>query len=187
MLRLRRGGPDVVERARLAGVTYAAVGATLWGPMPEGYHHEVQRVVLPDRPDCFARAADGLRRWQAHRSIGATVTPDVPPADGATVVVSLPLGPVRVLAPCRIVAVLDEPSRYGFAYGTLPGHPEEGEEAFVVERRPDGTTTFEITAFSRPADLVARLGGPITRAVQRRATHGYLEGLARWVGAATSR
>jgi len=43
----------------------------------------------------------------------------------------------------------------------LPGHPERGEEAFVVERRTDGTF-FSITAFSRPVrvdreDLVAPL------------------------------
>jgi uncharacterized protein (UPF0548 family) len=36
------------------------------------------------------------------------------------------LGPIRV--PCRVVYVLDEPERRGFAYGTLPGHPESGEE-----------------------------------------------------------
>jgi uncharacterized protein (UPF0548 family) len=166
-------------------VTYAAVGATLRGPMPDGYHHETQHTVLPGGPDAFARAADGLRTWQAHRGIGATVIPDGPPVEAATVLVSLPLGPLRVLAPCRIVAVVDEPARYGFAYGTLPGHPEEGEEAFLVRRGPDGPT-FEIRAFSRPADLLARLGGPVTRLVQRRATRGYLDGLARWVGGATS-
>jgi uncharacterized protein (UPF0548 family) len=30
-------------------------------------------------------------------------------------------------APVRVVYVVDEPTRRGFAYGTLPGHPESGE------------------------------------------------------------
>jgi uncharacterized protein (UPF0548 family) len=70
-----------------------------------------------------------------------------------------------MVAPCRIVRVIDESDRVGFACGTLPGHPECGEEAFVVERRADGTF-FSITAFSRPADPLARLAGPIGRAIQ---------------------
>jgi uncharacterized protein (UPF0548 family) len=46
-----------------------------------------------------------------------------------------------------------DPDRYGFAYGTLPAHPEEGEELFLVTRGGDDTVRFEITAFSRPHDL----------------------------------
>jgi uncharacterized protein (UPF0548 family) len=47
--------------------------------------------------------------------------------------------------------VIDEENRRGFAYGTPPGHPEQGEEAFVVALREDGQVTFTVTAFSRPA------------------------------------
>lgn len=65
----------------------------------------------------------------------------------------------------------------GFAYGTLPGHPETGEEAFVVERNGEGDVRFTITAFSRPRALLARLGGPVTKAVKARATRRYLRGL----------
>lgn len=93
--------------------------------------------------------------------------------------VALPLGPLRVLAPCRIVYVLEEPYRRGFAYGTLPGHPERGEESFVVTRSPDGEVRFTVTAFSRPADLLARLGAPVAGRIQRRVTRRYVEGLAR--------
>jgi uncharacterized protein (UPF0548 family) len=42
---------------------------------------------------------------------------------------------------------------------------------------------FEVVAFSRPSDLLARLGGPLTRLVQQHATRGYLDGLHRWVAA----
>jgi uncharacterized protein (UPF0548 family) len=61
----------------------------------------------------------------------------------------------------------------------LPGHPESGEEAFAVERdRSDGATTVRIEAFSRPAETLSRLGGPLTRLVQRMATDRYLAALS---------
>ena len=79
-----------------------------------------------------------------------------------------------VSAPVRVVYVVDEGRRRGFAYGTLPGHPESGEEAFVVEHLEDDTVRFAITAFSRPATLLAKLGGPVSRLVQSRVTNRYL-------------
>jgi uncharacterized protein (UPF0548 family) len=79
------------------------------------------------------------------------------------------------------VSVIDEETRWGFAYGTLPGHPEQGEEAFIVSKSSDETVRFEIVAFSRPADLLVRLSGPIGRSVQKVATNGYLRALHRFV------
>jgi uncharacterized protein (UPF0548 family) len=45
-------------------------------------------------------------------------------------VVLLRAGGLRI--PCRVVYTVSEADRQDFAYGTLPGHPEQGEEAFVV-------------------------------------------------------
>jgi len=84
------------------------------------------------------------------------------------------LGPLKFTAPCRVVYVNSEADKAGFAYGTLPGHPESGEESFVLELRQDGTVTFTITALSRPATLLARFAGQIGRAVQGRITDRYL-------------
>lgn len=79
----------------------------------------------------------------------------------------------------------DEPSRFGFAYGTLPGHPETGEEAFHVVRETDGSVTAEIVAFSRPADLPTRAASPLARQIQRAATlAGNLEGIESYVAGA---
>jgi uncharacterized protein (UPF0548 family) len=36
-----------------------------------------------------------------------------------------------------VVWTVDEPNRIGFGYGTLQGHPESGEESFVVSREDD--------------------------------------------------
>jgi len=92
------------------------------------------------------------------------------------VVLAIGIGPFRVKAPCRVVYLIDEPDRCGFAYGTLPSHPETGEELFLLERL-EGRITFTIKAFSRPATRLAQLGGPLSRFVQRAYTAKYLAAL----------
>jgi uncharacterized protein (UPF0548 family) len=58
---------------------------------------------------------------------------------------------------CRIVYVIEEEeasllNRYGFAFGTLPGHVERGEERFSVEwHRSEDWVFYEVFAFARPA------------------------------------
>jgi uncharacterized protein (UPF0548 family) len=89
---------------------------------------------------------------------------------------SLPVG--FAIVACRIVYVEDEPHRFAFAYGTLPTHPESGEERFEVVRNGDDVS-FVVTAFSRPRQLLARIGKPIARAMQRRATVQYLDAMSK--------
>jgi uncharacterized protein (UPF0548 family) len=84
--------------------------------------------------------------------------------------------PFRI--PARVVYVVDEPTRRGFAYGTLPGHPERGEEAFIVERQADGSVWLVIRAFSRPAGLFVWIGAPIARLLQAVYTGRYERALA---------
>ena len=111
-----------------------------------------------------------------HRGAGLTVrASDVHVVEGAVAVVRVGTKHFGLDAPVRVVYVVNEPTRQGFAYGTLPGHPERGEEAFVVELRDDGAVTFTISAFSQPATLLARLGGPVSRGVQSRVTNRYLQ------------
>ena len=182
MFRLARDArlPEVVRRSSTQAVTYQAVGATLRAELPSGYRHDRYERALPARSDVFALAVAGLASWQAHLGAGLAVEPLDPASEGATVAVAVRLGPITAIAPCRIVGVVDEPDCYAFAYGTLPGHPEEGEEAFIV-RRSDSGATFTIVAFSRPADRLARLGGPVTRLIQRSTSRRYLDALARAV------
>jgi uncharacterized protein (UPF0548 family) len=131
------------------------------------------------------RAALGLRQWVPHIGAGAKIVPaDADLVEGGTVLVLLNAGPLHVVAPCRIVYAIDEQDQFGFAYGTLPGHPEQGEEAFVIERHGDGTVRFRVMAFSRPVETLAKLGAPVARVIQRRVTNGYLASLRRYVDAA---
>jgi uncharacterized protein (UPF0548 family) len=94
-----------------------------------------------------------------------------------TVVLLLHVGGLWAAAPCRVVYVIEEADRAGFAYGTLPGHPECGEAAFAVTRDATGTVVFRVWSFSRTVDPLARLGSPVARLIQKRVTRQYLEAL----------
>ena len=174
---------DYLSSVLDAPLSYPEVGASL-GDRPDGYRHDTDALVLGTGDETFTRAAAGLRCWSAHRGAGVTVFPeDAPLETGTTVALALPLLLVHTLAACRIVAVVDEPGRFGFAYGTVVGHPEQGEEAFVIERVEDAVR-FRIAAFSKPADPLARLGAPVARHIQRRVTRAYLSGLRDFVNSA---
>ena len=162
-----------------ADLTYAEAGATAV-LLPRGYHHLRRTVAIGAGAEGFTAAADALMSWQVHARAGLRVSASALTAERDSVL-ELSLGPraLRIAAPCRVVYVIDEPDRRGFAYGTLPGHPERGEEAFVVSRGPDVAVTFTVTAFSRPASALAMLAGPLGRAVQSRITGRYLEALSR--------
>ena len=95
---------------------------------------------------------------------------------GDTAIMRMLLWPRPV--PARVVYVIDEPQRKGFAYGTLPGHPERGEEAFIVEYRNDDSVWLTIRAFSRPASWVIWAGYPFARLMQAIFTARYERALA---------
>jgi uncharacterized protein (UPF0548 family) len=171
---LRRRLPDY-------RLTYQEVGATAGPVLPKGYHHDRVSTELGRGADVWARAQEAVRTWQAHRRAGTTIYPAAAPVTvGTEVIATVRLGLAFIVASCRVVYVTAEPDRFGFAYGTLPGHPERGEEAFLVTRHGDGTVRFEIVAFSRPATVMARMGGPLSRLVQNRTTRLYLDGARRY-------
>lgn len=104
---------------------------------------------------------------------------------GDSVVLDIPFGPFHVTAPARVVYVVNELSRKGFAYGTLPGHPESGEESFIVEQTDDGSVWLEISAFSRPSNAFWWLVYPVLRLSQAYYTRRYFESLSGALPAAT--
>lgn len=75
--------------------------------------------------------------------------------------------------PCQVVYSRVGPDAAGFAYGTLPGHPESGEEFFLLERFGD-EVRFTVRAFSRPGSWLPRVAGPVGRRLQHIMTTRYL-------------
>lgn len=177
-MRLRPSSIDLGALAA-AELTYADHGATR-AAAPPGYHAVDRRDRIGRGADTFRRASAALNGWQMHRGVGSVLATTTPTAEVGSVIV-MRFGPpiFGVVAPCRVVYTVDEPDRRGFAYGTLPGHPERGEEAFLVELGGDGEVYFTIRAFSRPATVLARAGGPLTRVIQKLVTDRYVRVLRR--------
>lgn len=157
----------------MTDLTYAEIGATA-GPLPAGYHHVRAERVIGHGRAVFARAADALLSGGVQRRAGATVRlSESPLRDGTRF--DMRLGPFGI--PCLVVWAERDDDHAGFAYGSLPGHPECGEERFALTLAPSGEVTFTITAFSRPGRWFTRLAGPLNRLVQKRMTARYLRTL----------
>ena len=138
-----------LRAATTRSLTYADVGATADPQPPGGYRPLRQAAVVGAGKAAWERLAAALRCWGLHRAAGMLVAADSEDVRlGTTVVNAAPLGPLALLAPCRVVRVIDEPHRAGFAYGTLPGHPLTGEEEFV--------TTLDDAGRVRPPDPVVQ-------------------------------
>jgi len=156
-------------------LTYTAVGATFGQvPMPEGFIVDRTRVELGQGRAVFERAKRALVEWRQFQLEWLETFPvDAPIQIGETVIVLARAGGMWWANAARIVFVVDDSSetisRFGFAYGTLPGHVESGEEKFVIEwDRATDVVSFEIVAFSRPKHYLVRLNKRRARAMQKR-------------------
>jgi uncharacterized protein (UPF0548 family) len=163
-------------------LTYPEVGATRDGALPDGYRRIKARAQIGRGPRVFAAAARALRGFDMQREAGLRVRTQ-PGAEqvavGVEVAMSLGIGPLRLWAPCRVVWAIDEPQRYGYGYGTLPGHPESGEEGFEVTLAPDDPVWFEVRAFSRPGHWFVKAAGPAGSLIQDWATDRYRAAIQR--------
>ena len=167
--------------------SYAAVGATATTP-PLDYLVDHNRVHLGYGATTFAQGCAAIRSWTMF-DLGwiDLLWPDAPITAGTTVGVLAHLPGLQILNACRIVYVIDETtptvSRFGFAYGTLPGHVERGEERFSIEwHHRDDSVWYDILAFSQPNHPLVRLGYPVTRYYQKRFARASLRRMAQSVG-----
>ena len=152
--------------------TYSAVGATSSTP-PAGFVVDHTRIKLGNGEQVFEAAKNAISRWEHFRLGWVKVSSkDIPIEKGQVVGVLAGVFGLWCLNACRIVAVVNEVgsvSRYGFVYGTLPGHVASGEERFQVEwHRSDDTVWYDILAFSRPNHFLTRLGYPMVRRIQKK-------------------
>ena len=113
-------------QARL-NFSYSAVGATAKTP-PAGYNVDHTRTKLGEGEQVFAAAKTALERWE-HFNLGwvEACPSDTPIKEGQVVAMLARSFGIWWLNPCRIITVLDEDGpvkRFGFTYGTLPGHVE---------------------------------------------------------------
>ena len=164
--------------------SYSEVGATRNAP-PPGYNIDHNRVLLGRGGETFERAKKAIREWKMFDVANLTLCyPDTPIEVGRDVApLARHLG-FYSLNSCRIVYVVDEPHRFGFAYGTLTEHAEIGEERFMVEfDRGSDEVWYDILAFSKPAHILVKLGYPYSRYRQKGFAVASKDAMRRAVGA----
>lgn len=151
--------------------SYAETGATRGDP-PAGYNVDHNRAFLGDGAETFERAKAAIRNWTMF-SFGwvKLFYDDTPIEVGRNVAMLVNHFGFYSLSSARVVYVIDETGeieRFGFAYGTLTAHVERGEERFMVEyNKATGEVWYDLYAFSWPASLLATIGYPVSRYLQR--------------------
>ncbi len=167
--------PDRATLERLLAVcqtdafSYSAMGGTQGGA-PEGYNVDHNRLLIGHGQKQFKAARAAIDDWKMFDLDWIELFPNRPPlqAGSAVAVVVHHLGFWSVNI-SRVIYVIDEESRYGFAYGTLPCHSEEGEERFLVEHdKATDEVWYDLYALSKPRHPLARIGYPIARHLQKR-------------------
>jgi uncharacterized protein (UPF0548 family) len=149
--------------------TYPAVGATNGTP-PTDFKIDHNRIQLGTGTQTYERAIEALKKWRQFDLGWVSIVPEgVPIEAGSTVAVKAKAFGSWSLSATRIVYVIDEDRRFGFAYGTLPDHVECGEERFTIERNTnDDSVWYDILAFSKPRHPLVRLSFPLARVLQKR-------------------
>jgi uncharacterized protein (UPF0548 family) len=161
-------------------LSYDFAGETRGEPTSRrGWRVDRHRVLLGRGESVYCRACRAIECWQMFPPAVATVCWPESPIVGTAVAVLYWAAPMRLwlLFPARVIYVVDEVvqrggghvQRFGFAYSTLPDHPERGEERFLVEwNHADDSVWYDLLAISQPAHWLARLGYFYTRYEQAR-------------------
>jgi uncharacterized protein (UPF0548 family) len=163
--------------------SYPDVGATRGSP-PTGYDVDHNRMLIGHGDSDFESAKTAIRQWKMFEVPGLElIHADTPIEKGNNVALLAHHVGFYSLSSCRIVYVIDEKDRFGFAYGTLTEHVEIGEERFSVEFHPEaGEVWYDIFAFSRPGHILVKIGYPYGRYLQKRFAVGSKAAMQRAVG-----
>ena len=164
--------------------SYPEVGASS-AAAPDGYNVDHNRIQLGRGGETLDKAIEAVRDWKMFDFNWIKVVPKRAPIKvGTTVAVLVRHFGFYSLNASRIVYTIDAHDsikRYGFAYGTLVDHAEQGEERFSVEHLSDDTVWYDLLAFSKPRHPLARLGYPISRFLQKQFARESLQAMFRAV------
>ncbi|HKA15680.1 MAG TPA: DUF1990 domain-containing protein [Myxococcota bacterium] len=129
----------------------------------------------------YERARAALLAWRQFEIPWLHFHGSGPVASDQVVATSIRIAGVWFVNPCRVVyRELADRDSVAYAYGTLLGHAECGEERFRVSfDAASDEVRYEIAAFSRPALALSRIGYPIARRIQRRFAASSAEALMR--------
>ena len=158
-----------LQRQASLPYTYSAIRQTAQEAGIPKFDNDRLKTIIGHGELDFEKAKAAIQNWQMFPRNWTRILPqDALIQANTTIAMNAHFCGIWWRNACRIVYVIDEPNRYGFAYGTLPGHVESGEELFLVYKDETGTVWYEIKAFSRPRHWIAKLGYPLVRLLQAR-------------------
>ncbi len=180
-----------LDHQRSLPFSYPEVGASREGA-PPGYPVNHHQGRLGTGQQTFARAVEAIRGWKMYETGWTKLCwPEAPITEGTVVGVLGRHFGLWSLNACRIAYTIEEErpltKHYGFAFGTLPGHVERGEERFTVEwHLAEDLVSYKVFAFASPAHPLAKAGSPFARLIQRRFATASLRAMAAALNAGCS-
>ncbi len=165
-----------LENRRDDGFSYSEVGDSHFDKDFKNsaeYNIDHNRIKIGDGYEDYMKAVTAVKNWKMFDLSWVELhQAKTPIAVGENVAVLANHLGFWSLNASRIAYVFEENDgaveRYGFAYGTLTEHGECGEERFTVEfHRTSGEVWYDLYAFSKPQHILAQIGYPISRMLQK--------------------
>ena len=194
MFLLTRPSDEKIERflrhARQSSFSYTDIGLTRKGAGPAGFQVDHNRIQLGSGAQVFDRAVNAVRAWKMFAMPGAQLCWSSAPIEaGTTVAIAFhhygfwSINAARIVYTIEAADEMEDIERFGFAYGTLQDHAESGEERFSVEwHHQNDAVYYDLFAFSRPREPLARLAKPLARRLQKNFVRESQQAMLRAVG-----
>jgi len=175
---------DFLAQSRQLPLSYQPIGIA--GLAPSEFRIDEVRCTLGHGSKVFTNAKEALLHWCQFDLGWVELFPrDAPIETGTVVAVMVNHLGFWSLNGCRVVYLIGErnsATKFGFAYGTLTNHAERGEEIFEVSIDPGSQeVSYCIRAASQPRAALARVGYPLTRALQARFRRDSMKAMERAV------
>ena len=97
---------------------------------------------------------------------------------GTTVTVHGKVGGLRADAELRVIFVIEEARRVGFALGTVGESVVSGEESFTIEWRDNDEVWFDVRAFDRPVTFWNRIFRSLVKRRRKALFAAYLRAIS---------
>lgn len=160
-----------LEARRGDNFSYPEVGTSRISA-PDNYNIDHNRIRIGNGFADFNKAIEAVKSWKMFEMSWVELCwTNTPVKVGENVAALIKHFGFWSLNASRIVYVIEEKGeieKYGFAYGTLTEHGEKGEERFTVEfHQANKEVWYDLYAFSKPKHILAAIGYPLSRMLQK--------------------
>lgn len=172
---------DFLNSNALTAFSFPDLGCTR-GRNVAGFNTDRFRIELGTGEAVYEKAKRALRDWRGFATDWVRLCwPYKKIVPGTVVAVLISHYGLYSVNACRVVYVVDEPKRFGFALGSLTSHVLRGEMLSLVYQEDDNRVFYEVTTISRPGHWLSWVFYPLGRHLQnsfaRDSLHALLEAM----------